>query len=220
MPTRSLPPAAFLSPPRHVPLRVGPVYRRSVMPNRSQKGEPSARDRILRTSSEMFYREGFRAVGVDRIVAASGVAKMTLYKHFPSKDDLIVAVLEKRHKTFTAWLTAQVSQRIDGGSPPIDAFFGVLKEWASLPDFRGCPFLNACAEFADASHPGRSVTAAYKNRLVEILASIAAQCGSTRPEESANQLLLLVNGAVICAAMMNSLEPLDWAQTAARRLII
>ena len=113
-----------------------------------------ARDRILAAAYELFSRHGVRAVGVDAIIAASGVAKMTFYRHFRSKDDLVVAFLEQREDRWTrAWLQGEVERRASTASDRLLTIFDVFDGWFRTDDFEGCSFINVLLEIEDAAHP-------------------------------------------------------------------
>ena len=122
-------------------------------------GRPSARERILDTAYDLFSRHGTRAVGVDRIIAECGIAKMTLYRNFPSKDDLILAFLERREERWTrAWLQAEAQRR---GSTPAErllAIFDTFADWFSQEDFEGCSFINVMIEITEPDSPVRVAT--------------------------------------------------------------
>src|SRR5215467_5018828 len=113
-----------------------------------------ARKRILETADRLFYQEGVRAVGIDRIIAEAGVAKMSLYKHFPSKDDLILAVLKYREEAVLEFFRSAMERHRKKAKDPLGAFFAALKDLFESPGFRGCPFQNAAVELADPTHPG------------------------------------------------------------------
>ncbi len=187
------------------------------MPQLSSNSE--ARARILAVAGDLFYREGFRAVGVDRIVAESGVAKMTFYRHFPSKDDLLVAVLEHRRQQWHEWFTERVEHNRAEGAGALSAIFDALEEWVSMPGFRGCPFANTCTELADPDHPGHAVGVAHVEALVMRLEAAIRAEGERPAEPTAREILLLINGALLCAALSESPEPIQWARRAAQRLI-
>src|SRR5262245_52040153 len=114
----------------------------------------AARQRLLETADRLFYQEGFRAVGIDRIIAEAGVAKMSLYKHFPSKDDLILAVLQYREEGVLQFFRAAMERHGKKPKKPLRAFFAALKDLFESPGFRGCCFQNAAVELADPTHPG------------------------------------------------------------------
>src|SRR3954467_8920991 len=113
-----------------------------------------SRQRILETADRLFYGNGIRAVGIDRIIAEAGVAKMSLYKHFPSKDDLILAVLRHREEGVLEFFRSATERHGRRAKDPLRAFFAALKEWFETPGFRGCAFQNAAVELADPGHAG------------------------------------------------------------------
>src|SRR6188472_1427512 len=119
----------------------------------------TGRERILETAYELFSRQGTRAVGVDTIIAESGVAKMTLYRNFASKDELILAFLERREERWTrAWLQAEVEARAEQPAERLLAIFDVFGEWFARADFEGCSFINVMLEVTDAEHPVRQAS--------------------------------------------------------------
>jgi len=155
----------------------------------------NVRDRILSTARDLIYREGARAVGVDRIVAESGVAKMSLYRWFPSKDDLIVAVLnEERRRILAAW---DQNMERHKGMPlkQLRAQFEGLAAAIQRPNYRGCPFLNAVTAFADASHPARALARQFKDEITGLFRELAVAIGAKNPDVLAQQLSLVADGA-------------------------
>src|SRR3954470_19447856 len=117
---------------------------------------PGGRERILDTAYELFSKHGTRAVGVDRIIDEAGTAKMTLYRNFASKDELIVAFLEEREARWThGWLRAEVERRESAPAARLLAIFDVFGEWFALDDFEGCSFINVMLELDDRSDPAR-----------------------------------------------------------------
>ena len=178
----------------------------------AQKG---ARERILETAAELFYREGVRAVGVGRIADEARVAKMSLYYHFRSKDELVAAWLERRDAEWMGWLRDAVESR--GGGIP--AVFDALRAWFDEPAFRGCAFINTQAEFGHCSDPAAAVISGHKRELRSYLAGLAAADGLPEPERLARGLLLLVEGAIVTAAIEGNAEAAADAREAAERLI-
>src|SRR3954447_8970329 len=128
-----------------------------------------ARERILETADRLFYRDGIRAVGIDRIVAEAEVAKMSLYKHFSSKDDLILAVLKYREEGVLEFFRSSMERHGKEARNPLRAFFAALKDLFESPGFRGCPFQNAAVELADPAHPGTEIVRGHKQRFGEFL---------------------------------------------------
>jgi AcrR family transcriptional regulator len=148
----------------------------------------TARDRILRTASELFYEHGFHAVGVDLIIERAGVAKATLYRHFPTKDDLIAAYLEDADARFSEWFDASINP----DATPAEALVGIFDSVAILvtsPACMGCTFQVTAAEFPEASHPGHAVALAHKQAVRGRLRELAMEAGARRPDELADGLL-------------------------------
>ena len=165
----------------------------------------SARERILETASRLFYRHGFVSVGVDTITAEAGVAKMSLYRHFPSKDDLIVAYLERSNEQFWTWFDDAL-----GEGPPAAQLMRVFDElgnFATSPACFGCMFQLAAADFPDAEHPANRIALAHKTAVLKRLGDLGAEAGSADPDALAAQLLLLMDGAFVASRMFRSSSP-------------
>lgn len=180
-------------------------------------GRP-ARDRILDTASELFYRDGYHAVGIDTIVAESGVAKMTLYRHFPSKDDLIAAYLERANGEYWTWLEGAIAS-IEEPRAKLVAAFDAVARLATSPRCLGCTFQAAASEFPELDHPGHQVALGHKRRVVERLAGLAREAGLREPKALAYQLLLLMDGAWVAARMFGPHNHAKGVGAAARSLI-
>jgi AcrR family transcriptional regulator len=180
--------------------------------------ERSARDRILDTASELFYRDGYHAVGIDTIVERSGVAKMTLYRHFPSKDHLIAAYLTRANAEFWDWLEGAIAA-FDDPTAKLAAAFDATAGLATSPRCLGCTFQAAASEFPQIEHPGHAVAVAHKRRLLDRLAELARDAGLADPEGLAAQLLLLMDGAWVAARMFGPDNHATAVATAARTLI-
>jgi AcrR family transcriptional regulator len=160
----------------------------------------TARERIDDTAYELFSRRGVRAVGVDEVVARSGVAKMTLYRHYPSKNHLALAFLRRREELWTrGWLQAEVERR--GGTPGerLLAIFDVFDKWFRRTDFEGCSFINILLEIDDARHPVRQATVVHLANIRAFLAGLAAQAGATDPDGLARQWHILMKGSIVAA---------------------
>ena len=178
----------------------------------------SGRERILAVADELFYREGIRAVGVDTIIERAGVAKMTLYYHFASKDELVVAYLDERNRRFWTWFEKSVG---DAKSPraQLDAPFAALARSVAHPAFRGCPFLNLAIELPEPGHPGRAVVEAHKRAVLDRLRELAEGAGARDPECLASQLLLLMEGAAASTQALGATGPAAQLETVARLVI-
>ncbi|HEY4368104.1 MAG TPA: TetR/AcrR family transcriptional regulator [Steroidobacteraceae bacterium] len=179
----------------------------------------SVRDRILATARELFYREGARAVGVDTVVAQSGVAKTSLYRWFPSKDALIAAVLEQEAADrWAGWDAVAQRAEPDARSQLRAQLIGIVK-FISHPRYRGCPFMNACAEFPDQTHPGRVVAKELTEELRRRLRHLVDQLGVPNPEELSEQLVLLIEGAFSIAQLLGKDGPQQYLVATANALI-
>lgn len=178
-----------------------------------------ARRRILETADRLFYREGVRAVGIDRIVAEAGVAKMSLYNHFPSKDDLILAVLQYREEGVLEFFRSTMERHARKAKTPLRAFFAALKDFFESPGFRGCPFQNAAVELADPTHPGTEFVRGHKRRFGEFLRGLVEGTLGQAAAKVAPAVTLLVEGAMITAVIQGDPGAADVARDAALKLV-
>ncbi len=151
--------------------------------------------RLLEAASELFYKEGFGPTAVDKIVKRSGVSKPTLYVHFPSKDALLVATLERRHAERASRLDAWVRAASPEPAAQLLAVFDWLEEWHQTEGPRGCAFANAVAELADPAHPAREVARRQKRWMRDYLVSLATAVGLSGAERLGRDLMLLIDGA-------------------------
>ncbi len=154
-----------------------------------------AKARILETANDLFYEDGIRNVGVDRIISASAVTKATFYKHYRAKDNLIVEYIRGRHDA----VRVDIETMIAGANSPEDSlkeFAAEIADEISRPGFRGCPFINAAAEFPDANHPVRQIVTAHREWYVDRLADVLKSMGHPVPGDAADELLLARDGAL------------------------
>lgn len=162
---------------------------------RAKQTDPGTAEKVLTTACRLFYANGVRAVGIEWIVAESGVAKTSLYRHFQTKDDLVAAFLEREDREF--WQQWEVA--VAGSQANARAELMNLMEWigkrVSRDGYRGCPQINVAAEFADTEHPARKIRKRHKAAMLERLRDIVARIGVARPEDSSVQLALLIDGA-------------------------
>lgn len=159
-----------------------------------RRSEP--RERLLATARAVFYAEGIHAVGVDRLVVEAGVTKATFYRHFPAKEDLVVACLEAED----ARIKAQVATAAELFPEPRDALSALvtgLGEEICGEAFRGCPFINAAAEYPDPGHPVRQVVRAHRTWFRGTLADLLRADGHPDPDEAAATLVFLRDGVMI-----------------------
>ena len=181
--------------------------------------QASARDRIVSVATRLFYKRGIRAVGVDTVIAESGVAKTTLYKHFRSKDALIAECLHRLDERYFRWFESEVEARATDPRARLGALFDVLDDWFQRPDFRGCAFINAAVELVDADHPARGAIANHKRRSRELIERLAREAGLEDPRMVSDQLTLLMEGAIITALVEGDWQAARRAGAAASRLM-
>jgi len=154
-----------------------------------------AKGRILETANVLFYEDGIRNVGVDRIISVSSVTKATFYKHYRAKDNLIVEYISSRHETVRANVEEMIRTSPNAESV-LRAFVAAVIAEIDSPGFRGCPFINAAAEFPDSEHPVRRVVTTHREWYVETLADLLKEMGHPVPGDAADELLLARDGAL------------------------
>lgn len=169
-----------------------------------EAGRGRVRERILEAGSRLFYADGVRAVSADKVIAAAGVSKVTFYRHFPTKDDLAVAYLEAVADEERALLDRL--REGHGGDPvaALAALAEALGTVAGSAQFRGCAFVNAGAEHADAAHPVRRVVAEHRARYACFFADVARDAGADDPQAVAAELMMLRDGAMVCGDVDDS----------------
>jgi AcrR family transcriptional regulator len=180
--------------------------------------EPSARERILETASALFYAQGYRAIGVDRLIAESGVAKMTFYRHFPSKDDLIRAYLDNASKQYWFWIDRMITEHSTPRAQLESIFEGVAKV-ASSPQCLGCAWMHAAAEFPDRTHPGHVSALEFKHKMLAKLEELSRAAKARDPEGLAQDLMLVMDGAWAAARVFGTGNHGARAGITARNLI-
>jgi|SRR5438552_2279221 len=179
----------------------------------------SARQRILATATDLFSREGYRAVGTDTIIERSGVAKMTLYRHFAAKNDLICAYIEQTIEDFWTSFEQVISEHPDSPRAQLVAIFEMLAATVADPAFCGCSCLHAAVEFPQRDHPAHQVAFQHKQDVRTRFRNLAAQAGTQQPDMLADQLLLLMNGLLMQGRMEGSTDVASPVVQAARALI-
>lgn len=187
-------------------------------PGQSGTRSQRARAQALNVASALFYNKGVRAVGMEEIVETSGIAKTTIYRHFPTKDALIEAFLEKEDGEF--W--QQWDHAVAEAKTP-DARLDALSAWigsrVQRDGYRGCPQLNVAAEFADPAHPARQIARRHKAEMARRLAAICAEAGADPADRAAMQVALLLDGAFMNDGRLSALDAPDLLRTAIRRLV-
>ncbi|MDK2778994.1 MAG: TetR/AcrR family transcriptional regulator [Pseudomonadota bacterium] len=176
---------------------------------------------LITTAFRLFYRNGIHATGINQILKEAGVAKKTLYHHFPGKDDLLLAVLNYRDQRFTGWMMKALEQATDAETL-CDAWFMALDDWFNsraeeLLPFRGCFFIHTAAEYSDPAHPVHQQCQRHKQQLQQALQQRLSTClDDRRATELARSWALLKEGAITSAAVGGDLSAARQALTIAR----
>lgn len=178
------------------------------------KAKPLLREHILNIADELFYSEGIRATGVDTIIAKSGVAKSTLYRYFPSKDDLVVAYLEQRNQRFWDLLEAELAKCPSPGVEKLLRVFTWLDELLAKPECLGCPFIITTAEYGELDYPGHQVAVKHKQAVLERLTLLAEEANINNPHSLAAILLLLIDGAFVQRRLFGKVLKVSLAKVA------
>lgn len=154
-----------------------------------------ARQRILLTAHDLFYREGVRATGIDRIISESGVTKVTFYRHFPSKNDLIAAFLAHRHEQWLAWFSQSLERHVAEQGDVLSALTPCLAEWFNDPHYRGCAFINTAVELADMLPESLNIARQHKGQMADAIARHLP--AGPQQEQQAAMLAMLIDGAIV-----------------------
>ncbi|MEX0653683.1 MAG: TetR/AcrR family transcriptional regulator [Phycisphaeraceae bacterium] len=180
----------------------------------------NARDRLVNTAIDLFYRQGFNAVGLDQIITEAGVTKTTFYKHFASKDDLMVAAVEKRDAwEEQAWRRALAEVAGDDPRAQLLGMFDVLDVWFNDPDFGGCMFLNAAAEFPNPYDPVHQAAAKHKKAVRDEMRDLAVQANAREPEVFADEYIMLLEGTLVMRQVHDRNDAAHLARRMVERLI-
>ncbi len=155
------------------------------------------RDQLVETALELFSQHGYHATGIDKILEAAGVAKMTMYKHFRSKEELILAALRLRDERWRNQFMRSVEQQAKDPRGRLMAIFDLLGQWFASADFCGCLFINASAEFGDLADPIHAASAEHKRLVMKYVRDLAEQAGAPEPGVLAEQITLLMEGAIV-----------------------
>lgn len=174
-------------------------------------------ERLLRATEHLIYQGGIHATGMDLIVKTSGVARKSLYKHYPNKDALVAAALQARDERWMQWFIATTT-RAATPRERLLSVFDALQEWFESDGFRGCAFINAAGEISDPAHPIRAVSRLHKARLLEHVLHLAQEARLPDPDEAARQLLVLIDGAIAVALVSGDVSITASAQRAAAAL--
>ncbi len=178
------------------------------------------RQHILDVASALFYQRGIRAVGVDTVVSEAGIAKMTLYNHFDSKDALIVAYLDQTSKKNMTDLQSELEKSV--GKTPVERILLILDLYEARihsPEFRGCPFMNGIAEIADKEHPARKIIDAYFQELRSILQELLEEAHMREPKELAYVLCVILSGCLANSVITGDKEQVHHVRSTVQRLL-
>jgi AcrR family transcriptional regulator len=180
---------------------------------------PSKRDQLIEAAWNLSYRDGYHATGIDRILAESSVAKMTLYHHFRSKEELILAVLEKRGRETLESLRQFLDAKNRSPEKRLEAVFDWLVAWIESKEFRGCAFLKAMAEYQNLDDPIHQAALAHKAALTAEITHLVAVAGLKKLKNLPEQLSLLTEGAIVQSHAIGNATPAFRAREAAKTLI-
>lgn len=180
---------------------------------------PSKRDLIVNEALKLFYRHGFHATGVDTIISRAGVSKKTLYRHFRTKDELILATLRKRDELFRNKLMRETERRATDPADRLLAVFDFLADWFDEEGFCGCMFINAAAEFAEPDNPSHMISAEHKRLVAEYICQQAALAGARDPVALSHEINLLMEGAIVYAHVMGDRQAAGRAKEMAKPFI-
>ena len=173
-----------------------------------EKQSDSKREHLVETAQKLFYQQGIRSTGIDAVLAESGVAKRTLYKHFRSKDELVIAALQRRDSEFMQMIKLGVPRYLDTqqGDPRLNkilAYFDAIEEWLNSDRFYGCMFINASAEYPRQSDPVHVVCANHKKLVIQYIEQLISELPLDDAQGMAVQLALLTDGAIVNAHTTN-----------------
>jgi len=181
--------------------------------------EPIARRRILESAYDLFSRRGVRAVGIEEVIERAAVAKATLYRHFPSKEDLVIAFLRRREELWThGWVEAEARKRGTTPEERLLAIFDLFDEWFHREDFEGCSFINVMLETANREHPVGRASAEHLENIRGVLRTLAEEADLRDTDEFARSFHILMKGSIV-QACEGDVDAAKRAQQMARDLI-
>jgi AcrR family transcriptional regulator len=188
------------------------------MPETPAAASPK-RDHLMETAWRLFYRDGYRAVGIDTLLAEAGVAKMTLYNHFSSKEELITAVLTKRSEALLARVDEAIAAAGRLPQRQLASVFDGLKAWFAMDEFKGCAFIRALSEYPEPDHPIHQAAWRHKRAMNARLRAIADAAHARNPAALADTFSLLIDGAIVASHATGATETADTARVAALNLL-
>jgi AcrR family transcriptional regulator len=174
--------------------------RGSTVVRTEKVGTSDARERLVNAAYDLFSQRGVQAVGIDAIIERSGVARQTMYRHFASKQELVLAFLERREQRWTRdWLEAEVARRSSDPREQLLAIFDVFDRWFRAADFEGCSFINVLLEHPGGAHPVHRAAAAYLAGIRQFLEDLARQAGIPDAQDFAREWHILMKGSIVAA---------------------
>jgi len=176
------------------------------------------RNTLLDTTEQLIYQLGLSATGMELIVKTSGISRKTIYRYFSNKDDLCAQALLRRDHRWMTWFEA-CSVKNDDAAESILNMFSTLKSWFLTDEFRGCAFINSAGETADARHPVRVIAQEHKQKIVDLVFNLASRLSMPSPALFSRQILLLIDGAITVAMVMNNPSAADDAKAMAKMLL-
>jgi AcrR family transcriptional regulator len=189
---------------------------------RKEEGAPrqgSVAERILATADELFYREGVRAVGIQRVIEEAGIAKASLYAHYASKDDLVAACMERRAQATRVAIGVALASAPQDPRAQLLALFDFQYQAASDPNFHGCPVQKTNTEITEPDHPARAVAAQHRQWVVELFARLVREARLSSPDYVAGTLIVLFDGAIASTVADNDPIATRYARWAAQQII-
>jgi AcrR family transcriptional regulator len=186
---------------------------------RGQSDVEHPSEHVLAVAAHLFYNEGANNVGIDRIQKESGMARATIYRHYPNKDALVAAFVIQRDEQYRAWLRERAEALAPNPTERPLAIFDAIQERINTEGFRGCAFTNTIAEFPDPNHPAHTAARLHKTRVVTYLTEVCDQAGIPTPNDIAAQFMVLIDGAVIGSIRDGSDAPLHAAKAVARAVL-
>lgn len=189
------------------------------MSRRPALDDDTARISVLRAADSVFYAHGVAGASVADVRDAAGVSLKRLYGLYPAKRDLVAAWLETRHETWMTWFATAIDRIAATGTNPLLATFDAVGEWAASPGYRGCAFVNTAAEASATDDGHRAIIAAHKQALIDHLAERARSVGYRNPRRLGATIAVLLDGAIVEAAVLGSPAPIAAARAASARIL-
>ena len=186
-------------------------------PTGSRSG--SRRDQLLETATDLFYRNGCHTTGIDKVLAEAGVAKMTLYKHFGSKDNLVLAACERFHEKVREEFEEAINEEGLSARERLEAIFCFMDEWSHREEFWGCPSINLAVQYPEHEHPIHQAAAGHKQFRIDYVADLAEKASLENPQEVARELVLLIEGVTVMVQVTGDRTLVEDARRSARTII-